>query len=67
MPTITVYPFTIYDPKQDRHERAKGMATEKMIQTIPGSTVIYSESKQIDDSDLTQSGRYHDLSQEETD
>ena len=60
MVAIIVYPFTYYDPQQDIHERADGMCTEERIARIEGATIIRSLPKQIDDSELTQSGRYYE-------
>lgn len=48
------------------NERAKGMATEETIAQIKDATIIKSEFKQIDDSELTQSNRYHEQVYEES-
>lgn len=60
MAIIMVYSFTIYNPKNGVNERAKGMATVETIAQIKNATIIKSKFKQIDDSELTQSGRYHE-------
>ena len=66
MAKIIVYPYTIYNPKNDSHELARGMCTEETILKIKNATIIKSKPKEIDDSELTQSDRYHDPSQEKT-
>lgn len=60
MAAITVYHFTYYNPQQDSHEKADGLCTEETISRIGGATIIRSLPKQIDDSQLTQSGRYYE-------
>ena len=60
MAMITVYAFTIYNPKNDNHEMARGMATKETIAKIKGATVIETKSKNINDSELSQSERYHE-------
>jgi hypothetical protein len=66
MATITVYPYTIYNPKNKSHGLAKGMCTEDVISKIKDSKAIRESAINIDDSELTQSGRYYAPSQEET-
>lgn len=60
MAVVTVYAFTIYNPKNDSYERARGMAPEQVITQIEGASIIRTESKQVDDSELTETHRYHD-------
>ena len=60
MTTITVYAFTMYNDEQGIHVRAHGMVPKETVEKIDTAKIIKTESKQIDDSELTQSGRYYE-------
>lgn len=64
MPLVTVYQYRIYDGKNHLYDLPDGMCTENTISQIKNSIIIRESAKQVDDSELTQSGRYYDPSQE---
>lgn len=59
MSTITVYSFLVPDIQQGCHVPAKGKATREKIKSLHGE-VIEQTAEVIDDSLLTETGRYHE-------
>ena len=63
MTIITVYPWTYYDEKNGIRRAGKGMVTEDVVAEMGGKVrdpnIDNTAGVQIDDSELTQSGRYY--------
>lgn len=59
MTTITVHSFSIYNIMHDAYLPCRGKATEEKIDEL-GGKVIPHTAEEIDDSLLTETGRYHD-------
>lgn len=55
MARVTVYPFDVFDMKEDRYERSPRMGTLKGIQTIAkvsGAKPVLDKGVEIDESQL---------------
>lgn len=63
MTIITVYPWTYFDEKNGIRREGKGMVTEDMVagmgDKVRDPKIDSTAGVQIDDSELTQSGRYY--------
>lgn len=64
MAIITVYPWSYYNEKQGIREMGEGLVTEdtiaRMGDKVRDPKIDINAAKHVDDSELTQSGRYYE-------
>lgn len=59
MPIVTVHSFAIYNIMHDAYLPCRGKATEEKIKSL-GGKIIPHTAEEVDESVLTETGRYHE-------